>query len=113
VLPDRDGLRLSVGLAIACGPGCGFWVGGGQGLILLAAGSLQQRRDLTIDPTKIDQQYLTELLHLLALAAQRRPFLVGLSANLLGELPCLPQRLLGLAGHLGADLLGLADGDRG
>ena len=48
-----------------------------------------------------------ELAHLLTLALQSRPLVLGLPANLVGKLACLRQRLLVLAGDLRSKLLGL------
>jgi hypothetical protein len=48
-----------------------------------------------------------ELAHLLALALQRRPLVLGFLVELVGELACLRQRVLGLAGDLRSKLLGL------
>jgi hypothetical protein len=42
-----------------------------------------------VHPTQIEQQPVMELAHLLALALQSRPSVLGLSADLLGEL-CVP-----------------------
>ena len=63
-----------------------------------------------MEPTQIDQQPVMELADLLAFDAQGRPLLLGLAAEVVGELAGLGQRRLGLAGDLGSELLGLGLG---
>ena len=55
-------------------------------------------------PTQIHQQPVMEFLHLPEPPLQRRPLLVGLPADLHGNLGSLLQRLLRLAPHLALQL---------
>jgi hypothetical protein len=107
VLGDRGGRRWPVGLAVSCGDGLGFRVAAVSARSRWRVGPREQPADLPVHSTQIGQQPVMELAHLLALALQCRPLVLGLPADLVGELACLGQPLLGLAGDLRSKLLGL------
>ena len=96
------GLRLGVGHLRR-----GSEAADGQGALALLAGTLQEAADLAVDPAEVVQQAVAELAHLLGLAEQRRPLLLDLPADVVGDLAGLLQRLLGFALDVGPGLLGL------
>ena len=94
--PSRWGRGLRVGGAA-----------GGQRLVPLLAGPLQQPADLAVHPTQVVQQPIAERAHLIGLLHHHRPLLLHLGADLLGHLPSLLQHPLRLGGDLVPQLLGL------
>ena len=83
----------------------GSEAGHGHRLLALLAGAFQEAAaDLAVDPAEVVQE---AVMHLLGLAEQRRPFLLDLAADVVGDLAGLLQRLLGLGGDVGPGLLGL------
>jgi hypothetical protein len=76
-------------------------------LVPLHAVPLQQPADLTVHPTQVVQQPITELAHLIGLMHHRRPLPLYLAADLLGHLMGLLRHPPRLGGDIGPQLLGL------
>ena len=107
-LGDLPGLGRLLGLGTCCGRGLG--IGGaasGQRLVPLRANPLQHRADRAVHPTQVVHQPVAELMYLLGLAVQRRPLLLHLAVDPVGDLARLLQGLLRLVGDVRPNLLGL------